>query len=165
MLSCIQIAITQPIRIDDVVIVENEWGHIEEINITYVVVKIWDERRLIVPIDYFLQNPIQNWTKNSSDIMGTVFLYVAYELPMEPLRNQLKTIVEQNPDWDKRVQNIQVTDSKQWYKEIRILVSSTDSSKNWNLRVDVREKMIDFINEKYPGSFAKITTQPPLSTK
>lgn len=155
-LSGVQIAFTQPIRLDDVVIVEGEWGRIEEINITYVVVKIWDERRLIVPIDYFLQKPIQNWTRNHSNIMGTVFLYVAYDLPIDPLREKLKTIVEGNPNWDGRVQNIQVTGSKEWYKEIRILVSSSDSSKNWDLRVEIREKMIDFINEKFPGSFAKL---------
>ncbi len=164
-LSGIQIAFTQPIRIDDVVIVEGEWGRIEEINITYVVVRIWDERRLIVPIDYFLQNPIQNWTRNSADIMGTVFLYTSYDLPLDPLRKKLKTIVEENPNWDGRVQNIQVTDSKEWYKEIRILVSGSDSSKNWDLRVEIREKMIDFINEKFPGSFAKLNIEPSPSAK
>lgn len=154
--SGIQIAFTQPVRLDDVVVIEGEWGRIEEINITYAVVKIWDERRLIVPIDYFLNNPIQNWTRATSDILGTVFLYVSYDLPLEPLREELARIVEDDPNWDKRVQNIQVTESKQWYKEIRILVSSNDSSRNWDLRVAVREKLIDFINEHYPGSFAKI---------
>lgn len=154
--SGIQITFTQPVRLDDVVVIEGEWGRIEEINITYAVVKIWDERRLIVPIDYFLNNPIQNWTRATSDILGTVFLYVSYDLPLEPLREELARIVEDDPNWDKRVQNIQVTESKQWYKEIRILVSSNDSSRNWDLRVAVREKLIDFINEHYPGSFAKI---------
>ena len=155
--SGIQIAFTQPIRLDDVVVIEGEWGRIEEINITYAVVKIWDERRLIVPIDYFLNNPIQNWTRTNSDILGTVFLYVSYDLPMEPLRQELGRLVKNDPNWDGRVQNIQVTESKEWYKEIRVLVSSTDSSKNWDLRVAVREKLIDYINEHYPGSFAKIS--------
>lgn len=155
--SGIQIAFTQPIRLDDVVVIEGEWGRIEEINITYAVVKIWDERRLIVPIDYFLNTPIQNWTRKNSDILGTVFLYVSYDLPLDPLREELARIVKDDPHWDGRVQNIQVTDSKEWYKEIRILVSSTDSSKNWELRVVVREKLIDYINKNYPGSFAKIT--------
>ena len=164
-LSGVQIAFTQPIRIDDVVIVEGEWGRIEEINITYAVVRIWDERRLVVPIDYFLQNPVQNWTRHSSEIMGTVFLYVSYDLPIDPLRKKLKSIVEGNPNWDGRVQNIQVTDSKEWYKEVRLLVSSADSSKNWDLRVEVREKMIDFINEKFPGSFAKLNIEPTPSEK
>jgi small-conductance mechanosensitive channel len=154
--SGIQIAFTQPVRLDDVVVIEGEWGRIEEINITYAVVKIWDERRLIVPIDYFLNNPIQNWTRATSNILGTVFLYVSYDLPLEPLREELARIVKDDPNWDGRVQNIQVTESKQWYKEIRVLASSSDSSRNWDLRVTVREKLIDFINLYYPGSFAKI---------
>lgn len=159
-LSGVQIAITQPIRLDDVVVIEGEWGRIEEINITYAVVKIWDERRLIVPIDYFLNNPVQNWTRTSSNILGTVYLYVSYDLPLQPLRDKLAEVVSANENWDKRVQNIQVTDSKQWYKEIRVLVSSSDSSRNWDLRVAVREQLIDFINENHPGSFAKIPTTP-----
>lgn len=155
-LSGLQIAITQPIKIDDVVVIEGEWGRIEEINITYVLVKLWDERRLVVPIDYFLQTPIQNWTSTTSHIIGTVFLYVSYNLPLDPLREKLESFVKTNSKWDGRVQNVQVTDSKEWYKEIRMLVSSADSSINWDLRVEVREMMIDFINENYPGSFAKI---------
>lgn len=154
--SGIQIAFTQPIRLDDVVVIEGEWGRIEEINITYAVVKIWDERRLIVPIDYFLNNPIQNWTRTSSAILGTAMLYVSYELPVEPLRQELTRLVKDNPNWDGRVQNIQVTESKEWYKVLRVLVSSSNSSKNWDLRVEVREKLIDFINQNHPGSFAKI---------
>ncbi len=155
-LSGLQIAITQPIKIDDVVVIEGEWGRIEEINITYVLVKLWDERRLVVPIDYFLENPIQNWTSTTSHIIGTVYLFVSYDLPLDPLRKKLESYVKTNSKWDGRVQNIQVTDSKEWYKEIRMLVSSADSSINWDLRVEVREEMIDFINENYPGSFAKI---------
>jgi small-conductance mechanosensitive channel len=161
--SGIQIAFTQPIRLDDVVVIEGEWGRIEEINITYAVVKIWDERRLIVPIDYFLNNPIQNWTRNSSNILGTAMLYVSYDLPVEPLRQELARLVTDNPHWDGRVQNIQVTDSREWYKELRVLVSSSNSSSNWELRVEVREKLIDFINTNYPGSFAKIHGDAPTS--
>ncbi|KUL19926.1 MAG: Small-conductance mechanosensitive channel, partial [Proteiniphilum sp. 51_7] len=159
--SGIQIAFTQPIRLDDVVVIEGEWGRIEEISITYAVVRIWDERRLIVPIDYFLNNPIQNWTRNTSQILGTAFLYVSYDLPVEPLREELSRIVKDDPNWDGRVQNIQVTNSKEWYKELRVLVSSANSSRNWDLRVTVREKLIDFINANYPGSFAKINAFTP----
>jgi len=159
--SGIQIAFTQPIRLDDVVVIEGEWGRIEEINITYAVVKIWDERRLIVPIDYFLNKPIQNWTRTGSNILGTVMLYVSYDLPVEPLREELSRLLKDNHKWDGRVQNIQVTDSKEWYKEVRVLVSSADSSKNWDLRVELREKLIDFINTNYPGSFAKINCDNP----
>ena len=155
-LSGLQIAITQPIKIDDVVVIEGEWGRIEEINITYVLVKLWDERRLVVPIDYFLQTPIQNWTSTTSHIIGSVYLYVSYELPLDAIRKKLESYVKTNKKWDGRVQNVQVTDSKEWYKEIRILVSSADSSINWDLRVEVREEIIDFINKNYPGSFAKI---------
>ncbi|MBK5196446.1 MAG: mechanosensitive ion channel [Proteiniphilum sp.] len=154
--SGIQIAFTQPVRIDDVVVIEGEWGRIEEINITYAVVKIWDERRLIVPIDYFLNNPIQNWTRSTSNILGTVFLYVSYDLPVDPLRDELARIVKEDPNWDGRVQNIQVTESREWYKELRVLVSSTNSSLNWDLKVALREKLIDFINKNHPGSFATI---------
>jgi small-conductance mechanosensitive channel len=158
--SGIQIAFTQPIRIDDVVVIEGEWGRIEEINITYAVVKIWDQRRLIVPIEYFLNNPIQNWTRTESEILGTAMLYVSYDLPLEPLREELARLVKDHPDWDGRVQNIQVTESKEWYKELRVLVSSSESGKNWDLRVFIREKLIDFINTNYPGSFAKINSAP-----
>ncbi len=161
--SGIQIAFTQPIRLDDVVVIEGEWGRIEEIHITYAVVRIWDERRLIVPIDYFLNNPIQNWTRNTSQILGTALLYVSYDLPLEPLRDELARIVKDDPNWDGRVQNIQVTNSREWYKEIRVLVSSADSSRTWDLRVTVRERLIDFINANYPGSFAKITAFTPSS--
>ena len=164
-LSGLQIAITQPIKIDDVVVIEGEWGRIEEINITYVLVKVWDERRLVVPIDYFLQTPIQNWTSTTSHIIGTVYLYVSYDLPLDPLRKKLESYVKTNSKWDGRVQNVQVTDSKEWYKEIRMLVSSADSSINWDLRVEVREEMIDFINRNFPGSFAKIEMMNKPSEK
>ena len=154
-LAGVQIAITQPIRLDDVVIVEGEWGRIEEITLTYVVVKIWDERRLVLPVNYFIEKPFQNWTKSSSNIMGTIFLYTDYSMPVDALRKQLDILLQDHPQWDKRVANIQVTDSKEQYMELRILLSSTDSSSNWDLRVDIREKMINFINKEYPGSFAK----------
>ena len=164
-LSGLQIAITQPIKIDDVVVIEGEWGKIEEINITYVLVKIWDERRLVVPIDYFLQTPIQNWTSTTSHIIGTVYLYVSYDLPLDPIREKLEYYLKTNSKWDGRVQNVQITDSKEWYKEIRILVSSADSSINWDLRVEVREEIINFINENYPGSFANIQMMNKISKK
>lgn len=154
-LAGVQIAITQPIRLDDVVIVEGEWGRIEEITLTYVVVKIWDERRLVLPVTYFIEKPFQNWTRTSSNILGTVFLYTDYSVPVDVLRKQLDVFLTNHPKWDGRVANIQVTDTKERYMELRILLSSTDSSRNWDLRVDIREKMIDFLNKEYPGCFAK----------
>lgn len=155
-LAGIQIAITQPISLDDVVIVEGEWGRIEEITLTYVVVKIWDERRLMLPVNYFLEKPFQNWTRASADIMGTVFFYVGYDLPVQAIRDFVPTILKDNPNWDGRVFNVQITNTNELYKEMRILASSSDASKNWDLRTEVREKVIDFIQTNYPDCFAKV---------
>jgi len=155
-LSGIQLAITQPIRIDDVVIVEEEWGRIEEITLTYVVVKIWDERRLVLPVTWFLEKPFQNWTRTGAFITGTVFLYVDYNFPVDSIRKVMPELLKGNADWDGRTVNVQVTNATERYKEIRVLLSSADASKNWDLRTAVREKLIDFINENYPDSFAKI---------
>jgi small-conductance mechanosensitive channel len=155
-LAGIQIAITQPIRLDDVVVVEDEWGKIEEITLTYVVVKIWDERRLVLPITWFLEKPFQNWTRSAANIIGTVFIYVDYSFPVESIRTILPEMLKENTNWDKRVVNVQVTKVTEQYKEVRILVSSSDSSKNWDLRTQIRKKLIDFINDNYPETFAKI---------
>lgn len=149
-LAGLQIAITQPIRLDDVVIVENEWGWIEEINLTYVVVRIWDKRRLVVPSTYFLERPFQNWTRTSADILGTVFIYTDYTIPFEPLRKELTRLLESNPNWDGKVNVLQVTDSKENTLEIRALMSSATSPQAWDLRVYVREKLIEFIQREYP---------------
>ena len=155
-LAGIQIAITQPISLDDVVIVEGEWGRIEEITLTYVVVKIWDERRMMLPVTYFLEKPFQNWTRSSADIMGTVFFYVGYDLPVQAIRDFVPEILKDNANWDGRVFNVQITNTNELYKEMRILVSSSDASKNWDLRTEVREKVIDFIQANYPDCFAKV---------
>jgi small-conductance mechanosensitive channel len=155
-LAGIQLAITQPIRLDDVVIVEGEWGRIEEITITYVIVKIWDERRLVLPVTWFLEKPFQNWTRTSADITGTIFIYVDYSFPVESIRKVLPDMLKGNPDWDGRLWNVQVTNTTEQYKEIRILLSSADASKNWDLRTKIREELIDFINVDYPDTFAKI---------
>lgn len=155
-LAGIQIAITQPIRFDDVVIVEGEWGRIEEITLTYVVVKIWDERRLILPVTWFLEKPFQNWTRSSAAITGTIFLFVDYDFPVESIRKALPEMLKGNTDWDGRTVNVQVTNATERFKEVRVLLSSADASKNWDLRTAIREKLIDFINVNYPDSFAKI---------
>lgn len=162
-LAGFQVAFTQPFRIDDVVIVENEWGRIEEITLTYVVIKIWDERRLIVPVTYFLEKPFQNWTRTSAEIIGTVYLYTDYSLPIDALRNELNRILKDHPRWDGRVASIQITNSRETYMEIRIIVSSSDSSANWDLRCDVREKMICFIQDNFPDCFAKFRFLLPES--
>lgn len=155
-LAGIQLAITQPIRLDDVVIVEGEWGRIEEITLTFVVVKIWDERRLVLPVTWFLEKPFQNWTRTSADITGSIFLYVDYSFPVESIRMVLPEMLNEFSDWDGRLQNVQVTRTTEQFKEIRILLSSADASKNWDLRAAIREKLIDFISVNYPNAFCKI---------
>lgn len=151
----IQIAITQPFRIDDAVVVENEWGWIEEINLTYVVVRIWDKRRLVLPTSYFLEKPFQNWTRTTADILGTVFIYTDYSMPIDKLREELTRLLEGTDLWDKKVNVIQVTDSKENYMEVRILVSAKNSPTAWDLRVLIREKMIEYIRKNYPESLPK----------
>jgi small-conductance mechanosensitive channel len=155
----IQLAITQPIRIDDVVIVENEWGRIEEISLTYVVVRIWDLRRLIVPITYFLEKPFQNWTRISADLLGTVFLYVDYTVPVEAVRSELKSILENSKLWDGRVCVLQVTNASERTVELRALMSAADSSSAWELRCEVREKLIAFIRQNYPDALPKVRAE------
>jgi hypothetical protein len=149
----LQIAISQPIRLDDVVVVQGEWGRIEEINSAYVVVKIWDLRRLVVPLSYFIENSFQNWTRESSDLLGTAFLYVDYSIPVETLRQQLNTIVHASPLWDNKVCGLQVTNLTDRVMELRCLVSSRNSSENFDLRCLVREQMTAFIQQNYPEAF------------
>jgi len=155
LLAGFQIAFTQPIRIDDVLIVEGEWGRVEEITLTYVVVNIWDQRRLILPITYFIEKPFQNWTRVSAELLGTVFLYFDYNLPIPPLRDELTRLLNNNPLWDKRVNVVQVTDNKESNIEVRFLMSAKNSSQAFDLRCYVRENMIAFIRENYPDSLPK----------
>lgn len=155
LIAGVQLALTQPIRIDDVVIVEGEWGWIEQIKSTYVVVRIWDQRRLIVPLQYFIEHPFQNWTRQSADILGTVFLHVDYTLPVEAVRTELRRIVESTDLWDGRVCVLQVTDAKERTLELRALVSAADSPKAWELRCLVREKLVEFLQRRYPGSLPR----------
>ena len=146
----LQIAFTQPIRLDDAVIVEGEWGWIEEITLTYVVVKLWDLRRLVVPINYFLENAFQNWTRTSSRMIGTVFLYVDYRFPVAALRDVLSGILATTDLWDGEVQVVQVTGSTERTMEVRVLVSASNSPLLWDLRCLVRERLIGFVQETYP---------------
>ncbi len=159
LLAGFQIAMTGPIRIDDVVIVENEWGRIEEITLTYVVVRIWDLRRLVVPITYFLEKPFQNWTRVSADLLGAVFLYVDYTVPTGEIREQLHQIVKSSDKWDGKVCVLQVTNSTERTVELRALVSASDSSSAWELRCIVREKLIEFVQRNYPDSLPKMRAE------
>jgi len=154
-LAGFQIAITQPIRIDDVVIVENEWGWIEEITLTYVVIRIWDKRRLVVPTTYFIEKPFQNWTRVTSDILGTVFIYTDYSVPFDKLRDELTRILKSDKNWDGKVNVLQVTNATEKTIEIRALMSAVDSPTAWNLRVNVREKLIEFLQKNYPESLPR----------
>lgn len=158
-LAGIQIALTQPIRIDDVVIVENEWGRIEEITLTYVVVKIWDQRRLIVPLSYFIERPFQNWTRVSADLLATVYLYLDYTVPLEEIRRELTRLAEASEYWDRKVCGLQVTNATERTVEIRALLSAADASAAWNLRCEIREKLIDFIQKKYPNALPRLRGQ------
>lgn len=146
----LQIAIAQPIRIDDVVIVENEWGWIEEITLTYVVVRIWDLRRLVIPVAYFIEKPFQNWTRTSADLLGTVFIYADYTVPVKELRSELTRILKASPHWDKKVNVLQVTNATAQTIEIRALMSTADSPTGWNLRCEVREKLLEFLQKRFP---------------
>lgn len=152
LLAGFQIALTQSIRIDDVLVVEGEWGRVEDITLTYVVLRIWDERRLILPITYFIEKPFQNWTRIGSEITGTVFIQMDYSLPMEPLRKEFHRLLEINPLWDGRIKAMQVTDAKEHTMEIRALMSARNSSDAFDLRCIIREKLIGFIQEHYPES-------------
>ena len=156
LLAGLQIAMTQPISIDDVVIVEGEWGKIEEITLTYVVVRIWDLRRLIVPITYFIEKPFQNWTRTSADILGTVFLQVDYCVPVDAVREELTRILDASPLWDRKVNVLQVTEVKERTLELRALASSSDAGNAWDLRCEVREKLVAFIRKNYPGSLPRV---------
>jgi small-conductance mechanosensitive channel len=154
-LAGFQIALTQPIRIDDVVIVENEWGWIEEINLTYVVVRIWDKRRLIVPTTYFIEKPFQNWTRVSADILGTVYIYTDYHVPMGKLREAFMDILKGTELWDGKVGVMQVTNTTDRSVEVRALMSAENSPKAWDLRVLVREQLIAYLRENYPQSLPR----------
>ncbi|MFC3607317.1 mechanosensitive ion channel family protein [Stutzerimonas tarimensis] len=162
----VQIAITQPIRLDDVVIVENEWGRVEEITGTYVIVRIWDERRLVVPLQYFIETPFQNWTRSTANLIGSVFVWVDYSLPLEPLREELRRLCEEVPElWNGEVCVLQVTDTSEKSMQLRALVSSRDSSSNWDLRCHIRENLIGFIQRQYPHALPQLRADMNVGQK
>lgn len=150
LLAGFQIAFTQPIRLDDVVIVAGEWGRIEEITLTYVVVRIWDQRRLVVPLQRFIEDSFQNWTRTNSQLIGAVYLYTDYAIPVGELRQELDRVLENHPKWDGRVKAVQVTDCKPEVIEVRMLVSAEDAGSTFDLRCDVREHMIGYIQRNFP---------------
>jgi small-conductance mechanosensitive channel len=159
LLAGLQIAITQPTRLDDVVIVEHEWGRIEDITLTYVTVRIWDQRRLIVPITYFIEQPFQNWTRTSADILGTVFLYVDYRAPLDAIRDELDRILRSSPSWDGKVKGLQVTNAREHTLEIRALASAANASLAWDLRCEVREKLVEFLQRHHPEGLPRVRAE------
>ena len=155
LIAGVQIAMTQPIRIEDAIIVEGEWGWVEEITSTYVVVRLWDWRRMILPIAYFLEKPFQNWTHQSASLIGTVLFYLDYRVPVELLRTKLDQIVTQTPLWDGKVVNLQVSDVKETTVEIRMLVSGRNAPQTWDLRCFVRERMLAYLQEACPDALPR----------
>ena len=155
LIAGIQIAMAQPIRLEDAVVVEGQWGWIEEITLTYVMVRLWDLRRLILPISYFIEKPFENWTKASADVLGTVFLYVDYTAPVGQIREEFARILAASPFWDKKVSGLQVTEMKEQTVELRALVSAADAGALWDLRCEVREKLLEFLQERYSGSLPR----------
>lgn len=155
LLAGFQIAFTQPLRIDDALVVEGEFGRVEEITLTYVVLHLWDQRRLILPINYFIEKPFQNWTRTTAEMMGTVILYLDYSMPLEALRVEFKRLLDASPLWDKRVSAVQVTAATDRDIEVRMLVSAGSSGDVFDLRCYIRENLITFIRENYPESLPK----------
>jgi small-conductance mechanosensitive channel len=155
LLAGFQIAFTQPLRLDDVLVVEGEWGRVEEITMTYVVLNIWDQRRLILPINYFIEKPFQNWTRITAELLGVVFLYLDYTTPIDAIRAELKNILAETHLWDKRVAVVQVTDTTANNIQVRVLISAATSSQAFDLRCIVRERLIAFIQKNYPECLPK----------
>ncbi|QKP78768.1 mechanosensitive ion channel family protein [Methyloligella sp. GL2] len=156
LIAGLQLAVTQPIRIDDALLVEGEWGNVEEITSSYVVVRLWDWRRMVVPLSYFIEQPFQNWTREEAALIGTVFLYTDFTVPVDAVRAKLEEVARSSPIWDGKVVNLQVTDFKEQTMELRMLVSAKDAPKTFDLRCEVREKMIAWLQEKYPLALPRL---------
>lgn len=155
LLAGIQIAITQPIKLEDAVVVQGEWGWIEDITSTYVVIRIWDWRRLIVPLSTFMEQPFQNWTRETSTLIGSVHLFVDYTTPIDAVRRELDAIVHQSKLWDGNVVNLQVVEATDRAMQLRALVSARNSSEAWDLRCEVREKLIAFLQSRLPHALPR----------
>ncbi|WNH49524.1 mechanosensitive ion channel [Stenotrophomonas aracearum] len=170
LIAGLQIALTQPIRLDDVVIVEGEWGRVEEIGSSYVVVRIWDERRMVVPLTWFIENPFQNWTRRSADLLGTAFLWLDYRAPIVAIRGELERICKGEPLWDGRVCVTQVTETSEHTLQVRLLVSARNSGDAFDLRCIVRERMLDFLAREHPQALPRTRAEllerpdPPTRT-
>ncbi len=156
LLAGVQIAITEPIRLDDVVVVEGEWGRVEEITFTYVVVRSWDERRVVLPISYFTQTPFENWTRRRAQVMGAVYLHVDYTAPVEELREELGRVVAETDLWDGREVGLQATDTRDRTLELRIVATAADAPRAWDLRCHIRERLVDYLVRNHPYALPRL---------
>ncbi len=167
LLAGVQIALTQPFRIDDVLSVQGEWCWVEEVTATYVVLRVWDQRRLVVPLQWFIENPFQNWTRATTDLVGGATLWVDYQMPLTPLREEFARLLQANPLWDGITQTVQVVEAGDRAQQIRFLVSAPDSTSLWHLRCDVREGMVHYMQQHYPQHLprlrAELTGDGPFS--
>jgi small-conductance mechanosensitive channel len=155
MFAGLNLAFGDALRLDDVVIVEGEWGRVEEMTLSYVVIRIWDDRRLILPTSYFTTTPFQNWTHTSASLLGTVELDVDWTVPVEELRGEAKRVVSDSPLWDRRVYNLQITDAIGGNVRARVMVSAVDSPTLWDLRCQVRERLVVWLQQRHPGSLPR----------
>ena len=165
LIAGLQLALAQPIRLDDVVIVEGQWGRIEEITLAYVVIRTWDDRRLVVPLQYFIEHPFENWTRSTSRLLGTVELFADYRVPVDVLRAELERIVRQAKEWDGRVCLLQVTDVTEHAVKVRALVSAADSGRAWDLRCRVREALLAFLQREHPHCLPRLRTERVIPAK
>lgn len=156
LIAGVQIALTQPIRLEDAVVVEGEWGWVEEISMTFVVVRIWDLRRLVLPISYFIENPFENWTRTTADILGSVILYMDYRVPLDEVRAEFGRALRGSELWDGKVEGLQVTDCTERTMQLRMLMSARNSSDAWTLRCAVRERVITYLQQHHPESLPRL---------
>ncbi len=165
LIAGIQIAFTQPIRIEDAVVLENEWGWIEEIDLFYVVVRIWDRRRLIVPLTYFIEKPFQNWTRKSGTIIGSVYWWLDYRAPVAKMRDKLEEIVNSTELWDGEVVNLQVSETDKTTIQVRALATASTSPRAWDLRCYIREQMINWLSAEHPEAFPRFRATTEVEEK
>jgi small-conductance mechanosensitive channel len=165
LMAGLQIAFTQPVRIDDAVVVEGEFGEIEEISLTYVVVRIWDRRRLILPISYFIEKPFQSLTRVSSDLLAVVEIYTDYNVPVDELRNELQRILSETNLWDGKISNLKMTEANPSNVKLRVLVSVKDAAAAWDLKCLVREKLVTYLQENHPHALPKIRSEAAAAPK
>lgn len=156
LIAGLQLAFTQPVRIGDAVVINNEMGEVEEIGSVYIVIKLWDLRRQVVPLSYLFQTPFTNWTRSGSSLIGTVMIYVDYTLPMDPVRAKALELVKASPLWDGQVASVQVSDAREQVMEVRVLASASDSGRAWDLRCEVREKLIAYIRDEFPFALPRV---------